>query len=410
MPETPARIEPVLFDEAVPRVLADLMSSIQSEVVGLGARMPPESLAELADFTRIMNCYYSNLIEGHHTRPADIERALVEAGTVKERRPLVLEAKAHVLVQRRIDEMHRAGSLPVPTSTAFVRDVHRAFYDLMPDELRTVSKDDGTTLAIVPGEMRSHPREDVAVGRHLPPSSTVVGDFMGHFERRFGAADKSPSMRILAVATAHHRLNYIHPFVDGNGRVSRLVSHAMALRAGIGANGLWSVSRGLARGLRDRGEYRRMMEYADTPRQGSRDGRGNLSERALTDFCEWMMSTVLDQVRFARAVYDLDALEGRYRRLLDGLGCGQNARALVSHVLTVGRMERGAAHRVLGVSERTGRSVLSDLGARGFLKSETQKGAVRIAFPVAYREALFPALFTDTAVDIPEPPATSFTM
>jgi Fic family protein len=83
------------------------------------------------------------------------------------------------------------------------------------------------------------------------------------------------------MATAHHRFNYIHPFYDGNGRVSRLMSHAMAHHAGIGAGGLWSVSRGLARGLQDglpgREEYREMMQLADRVRQGDRDGRGNLS-------------------------------------------------------------------------------------------------------------------------------------
>jgi Fic family protein len=87
--------------------------------------------------------------------------------------------------------------------------------------------------------------------------------------------------RILALSAAHHRLNYIHPFLDGNGRVTRLMSHAMALQAGIGAHGLWSVSPGLARGLESRGDYKRMMDHADMPRQGDLDGRGNLSTKAL---------------------------------------------------------------------------------------------------------------------------------
>ncbi len=70
------------------------------------------------------------------------------------------------------------------------------------------------------------------------------------------------------MATAHHRLNYIHPFLDGNGRVSRLLSHVMALSAGIGAHGLWSVSSGLARGLTSRGDYKRMMGLRRLPPAG----------------------------------------------------------------------------------------------------------------------------------------------
>jgi Fic family protein len=134
------------------------------------------------------------------------------------------------------------------------------FYEEMPDEFRFVRLPNGDTLPIVPGQLRTRPEEDVEVGRHLPPSSECGADFMAHFEKRFGAAERWASHRVIAIASAHHRLNYIHPFVDGNGRVSRLMSYAMSLRAGIGGSGLWSISRGLAR------DYKQMMDYADSPR------------------------------------------------------------------------------------------------------------------------------------------------
>lgn len=94
----------------------------------------------------------------------------------------------------------------------------------------------------------------------------------------------------MALASAHHRFNYIHPFPDGNGPVSRLMSHAMASVAGVGAHGLWSISRGLARGLESRADYKRMMAHSDMPRQGDRDGRGNLSVTALKEFVLWFLS------------------------------------------------------------------------------------------------------------------------
>jgi Fic family protein len=128
---------------------------------------------------------------------------------------------------------------------------------------------------------------------------------MRHFESRYRFATIGKAGRIMAIAAAHHRLNFIHPFPDGNGRVSRLMSHAMGLSAGIGAHGLWSVSRGLARGLESRGEYKRMMDYADTPRQGDLDGRGNLSQRALNDFVLWFLRVCQDQVTFMSGLFDL---------------------------------------------------------------------------------------------------------
>jgi Fic family protein len=130
---------------------------------------------------------------------------------------------------------------------------------------------------MVPGEWRSHPDQDMDVGRHVPPCSPRVAQFMQYFEKRFRFEQMGRAGQIMAIASAHHRFNHIHPFLDGNGRVSRLMSHTMAGAAAIGARGLWSVSRGLARGLESRTDYKRMMDYADMPRQGDLDGRGNLS-------------------------------------------------------------------------------------------------------------------------------------
>ncbi|MCJ2011278.1 Fic family protein [Methylobacterium sp. J-076] len=401
--ETPSRIEPAYFEDDVPRVLADLVADLQTEAHDLGNDLHAIPAEELAELVRLMNCYYSNLIEGHATRPRDIERALADQPVDPERRPLAQEARAHVLVQREIDALHRDGRLPSPTSIAFLSWVHRRFYEEMPPEFRTVRMPDGSDRPIVPGAFRSTAGDDVEVGRHRPPSSDRVGDFMTYFERRYGMA-RGGSTRIIAIAAAHHRLNYVHPFIDGNGRVSRLMSHAMALDAGIGGHGLWSLSRGLARGLRDRNEYKSMMDMADSPRRGDRDGRGNLSQEALRDFCAWTLTVMIDQVRFTKAAFRLDALEGRYRRLLRDLGHDARAEDLVAAVLKVGEMERGQARIYLATSDRTARNVLSKLVSEGFLKSGTPKGPVRVAFPLDYRERLFPNLFTDAPIEVPKPP------
>jgi Fic family protein len=44
----------------------------------------------------------------------------------------------------------------------------------------------------------------------------------------------------------HHRLVWIHPFLDGNGRVARLMSHAQFLSL-LGTGGVWSMARVLSR-------------------------------------------------------------------------------------------------------------------------------------------------------------------
>ena len=410
MLETPARVEPCFFEDDIPRILADLVSEIQHEASLLGRDLHLDAAAELAELVRVMNCYYSNLIEGHDTRPKDIERALAGAELDPERRPLALEARAHVLVHRAIDAAHAAGRLLPPTSIPFIMWIHRSFYEEMPEEFRMARGRDGEVIPILPGQFRTQVTEDVEVGRRVPPSSAYVADFMAHFERRFAMADQWASTRVIAVASAHHRLNYIHPFLDGNGRVSRLMSHAMCLRAGIGGHGLWSISRGLARGLHDRGEYKRMMDHADTPRRGDLDGRGNLSQAALKDFCEWFLTVMLDQIRFTRAAFRLDTLEERYRRLLRDLGHDKRAEDLTSAVLRFGQLDRGDVHTVLKTSERTARNVVSRMVQEGFLRSATPKGPLRIAFPLDYRDRLFPNLFADAVLEAPEPPSVGFSL
>ncbi len=393
--ETPSRIEPCLFDEHIPAELADLAVEIKHATARLGRGLHPDITAELAKLVRVMNCHYSNRIEGHNCPPRDIERALAGAELDEESRPLALEARAHVIVQREIDAMYRAGTLPQPTSVEFLTWVHKAFYDEVPRELRMIENAIGSRLPIVSGRIRQEGDQDVVVGRHLPPSSSRVAAFMNHFDWRFRTAAKSASGSIIAIASAHHRLNYIHPFPDGNGRVSRLMSHAMALAAGIGGEGLWSVSRGLARGLKERGEYMRMVDFADSPRQGDRDGRGNLSEAALRAFCKWFLSVMLDQIRFSGKLFDLDGLEKRYRRLVSDTIEDKRAPDLISAVLRRGALERGDARVVLKTSERTARSTVRNLVSAGLLVSPSPKTAVRLAFSLECRERLFPNLFAD---------------
>jgi len=203
--------------------------------------------------------------------------------------------------------------------------------------------------------------------------------------------------RIMAIASAHHRLNYIHPFPDGNGRVARLMSHAMGLRAGVGAHGLWSVSRGLARGLDRRNDYKMKMDCADTPRQGDLDGRGNLSTRALIDFTEWFLKVCIDQVIFMMELFDLETLGNRFSRYVArSETLKPESVALLHEALMRGQFDRGDAPRITGLPERTARRVLNDVIGRGLLASPTPKTPVSLRFPAHTLETLFPRLYAET--------------
>jgi len=393
--ETPYRIEPCLLENP-PLDMVDLVAELTSLTEQLGARLHSDAAASLADMVRIMNCYYSNLIEGHNTIPRDIERALAnELDHDQTRRNLQIEARAHIRVQKLIDEMHAQHTLPEPASCDFLQWLHTEFYRDASDEMLVI-KQGQQDFKMVPGEFRSLIVHDVAVGRHLPPSSEKVTDFMRHFEQRYRLETMGKGSRILAMAAAHHRLAYIHPFADGNGRVSRLMSHAMGLKAGIGAFGLWSISRGLARGLHSRQEYKQMMDYADSPRQGDLDGRGNLSQKALTEFVRWFLTVCIDQVKFMLELFEFDQLAKRLKIYTERQGLRSEAFFILQRILLQGEMARGEAERVTGLKERSARMVLADLVRDGIVNSQTPKGPISLRFTSQSIDLLFPKLFAES--------------
>lgn len=387
----PIRMEPARIEEMSAQ-LADLSTELAVQVAQLAGRMPPRTIADMADMVRLMNSYYSNRIEGNNTSPRDIELAL--AGNFDddpEKRAIQQENAAHIGLQSNIDKLAQSGLLPDPSGQEFIQTLHRQFYqNATPYDLSV--KDD---IYIFPGAWRVH---DVKVGVHVPPPFDKVPAFMAHFHERFRLDRmKGRTERILGMATAHHRFAWIHPFQDGNGRVSRLMSHAMAHHAGIGAGGLWSVSRGLARGLEGgltgRDEYKSMMAMAYRTRQGDRDGRGNLSLAALVSFATWFLKVCLDQVQFMRGLYDLTALEDRLLRYAGIHELRSGAAPVLRAVLALGEVPRGAVPVIIGASDSTAQRLIRELVENGILGSDTAKGPLSLRFGSVTHDILFPRLF-----------------
>ncbi len=395
-PETVQRIEPARLEE-IDAAMSDIIADLAAAAGKLGQAFHPRTAANLADLVRMANTYYSNLIEGHNTRPKDIERALVgNLSKDKERRNLQIEAAAHVRLQAEIDRLAAENRLGEPAAPDFLRWLHREFYKGATEDMLRI-RSANREFIMVPGEWRSQPEHDVAVGRHEPPSSARVPEFMTYFAERYRLAPLGTAGRLIAIAAAHHRFNYIHPFPDGNGRVSRLMSYAMALFSGVGAHGLWSISRGLSRGLESRTEYKSMMDYADTPRQGDLDGRGNLSLRALNEFVSWFLRVCLDQVKFMSGLFEVNALAQRLRSHVERSdSLKPEAARLLQEALIRGEFDRGEIARITGLPERSARRVLKDAIDAGLLASETPKGSVSLRFPADSLDVLFPKLFAET--------------
>lgn len=138
------------------------------------------------------------------------------------------------------------------------------------------------------------------VGRHIPPDAEALPRFLDRFAQAYDKKRLSKVRRITALGAAHHRFLRIHSFYDGNGRVARLILHALLQWCGVGSS-LWSTFRGLARNVKD---YKALLMAADGPRQGALDGRGTLSTRALIRFCEFFLIICIDQIDFMASLLE----------------------------------------------------------------------------------------------------------
>ena len=198
---------------------------------------------------------------------------------------------------------------------------------------------------------------------------------------------------MIAVAAAHHRLLWIHPFLDGNGRVARLMAHAWFVRLGVG-DSLWSVARGLARSV-DR--YKALLMNADGQRQNDTDGRGTLSSAALIEFADFFLETCVDQVEFMESLLEPATLSTRIERYVaDETQKGSLPRhsfPLIREALHMGHVDRAAAPDLLGVGERQARNIVGILLERGLLTSPGPRSALRLGFPPSAVDAWFPRLY-----------------
>src|SRR5882757_10131080 len=125
--EATAEMEPLLIGETsrFRGPLTDLAVELVQKSARFRGSLPESLLASLADLVRAMNCYYTNLIEGHYTHPIDIERAQKnDYSKDVAKRNLQLEAKAHIEVQKWIDE---GGLIGRAVTVEGICEIHRRF-------------------------------------------------------------------------------------------------------------------------------------------------------------------------------------------------------------------------------------------------------------------------------------------
>lgn len=392
----PSSMEP-LFPEDASKVLENLALELIEKSARLSGAMNPITRAAIANFLRPMNSYYSNLIEGHDTHPIDIDKALNnDYSDIKTKKDLQLEAKAHINVHKTITDEFLGGKASIPSSIDFLKRLHLEFYKHLPDDFKKSLSLDGTTKIVVPGEFRTI---EVKVGKHVAPYSKYLLSFMERFESFYNplsTANSSKLRRIILIAASHHRLAWIHPFLDGNGRVVRLYSDAYFMLENTHASGLWSISRGLAR---TKDTYREMLANADLKRFSDHDGRGNLSNKMLIEFCKYFLETAIDQVDYMYKMIDIETMLGRIEKFADLMVLKNKlkpkAKYILIDVFLKGKISKKEAIRLTNTSDKTLKSLVDSLIEMDLIVAKME-GVVMmyyVNYSIKYSPLLFPGLY-----------------
>lgn len=406
-------LEPMLPMDAEQLPLMEAAADLRAEAARLLPAIGPTSREALAVLLRAMNSYYSNKIEGQHTYPADLEQALhcrfSADRDIRRRQELAL---AHMAVEADLEPLAARMEWAGHFSPQWIRRIHRELYGRLDADSRTILDQQGQPRGVMePGELRSW---DVVVGRHKAPPAERVGELLAHLEFRYRQPG-GETAKLLIGGAALHRLSWIHPFPDGNGRVSRLHNHFLLAHLGL-TGGLWSPLRGLAR---DQAGYYAALGEADLPRRNDGDGRGALSSRGLADFIGYWLAVCLDQVRFMGGMLALDGLQQRFVGLAVQVLYDYGRGPLLHHrsklrpellgkalyrLFIEGRLERGEFKAMLDTSDRTATRVVANLTAQSLVSSPTRLGALEPGLPFFCLKHLFPGLWPEAEGVMAPPP------
>ena len=351
----------------------------------------------IKDLLKITNSYYSNLIESEGTHPFDIEKAMKkDFSSEKKKKDLQQVSLVHIEVQEYIQHLTTINKDTYLLDT--ILDIHKEFYSKDEMKYALKIKHDDLEVDMIPGKLRE---SFVKVGNHLAPDPKDLSSYFGEFEFFYNQSKfENKTMQLIYALCSHHRLVYIHPFYDGNGRISRLYLDYILYKIDLEGYGLWNISRGLARNI---DKYKEFLSIADEPYTGSYDdGRGNLSLKALKLFLDFMLDIALDQINYMSEVLRIDLIANRIRNYVifsqknmykDIKPLPKHSEKIFEHLLIYGEIPRNSVKDVLGVSKPTAIKIVKELEKREYITSLKPQGPISIKFNSHFASEVIPEIF-----------------
>ena len=391
-------LTPYITPDRAPGYLKDAAAELLQLDAVLSENIPEPLRVPMIHLQRQVSGYFSNRIEGNSATPGDVLRAQDDPAGDDVALDL-LEIRSHIEAQISLSVS------PIEPTKICNREsmarMHRELYRGVPERhLRINVETGGQPIPLVPGEIRTR---EVRVGHHIPPAAEKIRAYLTWFEDAYRLDRLHGLAPLLAAAAAHHRLLWLHPFVDGNGRMVRLFTDEYLKAVGLKGYGLWSMSRGFGQ---DTDAYYMALRAADHARKGDLDGRGELSDSGLLKFTEYFITTALEQARFVSALLEPRTLNRRIDHYFQM--CQQSAFSKASgealailrfdglrlyrRLLERGPMQCSEIHAELGVGEFTARNLIGQMASEGLIATD-ENGQASMRLPENLIMTLFPDLF-----------------
>lgn len=214
----------------------------------------PQIFFQLKTIFHMLESLGSARIEGNNTTIAEyVETKIEDREYVDEQTQEIRNIEAAMdYVEEHIEDY--------PINRVFVSELHKRIVD----KLTPPPDGEGDKN---PGSYREHPVKIDGVDHTPPPNEHLIVEYMEDLFSKINEETK-PKYDLVKIALAHHRFMWIHPFGNGNGRMGRLLTYAMLVKAGFNVK-KGRILNPTAIFCFDREEYYENLSKADT---GTKDG------------------------------------------------------------------------------------------------------------------------------------------
>lgn len=248
----------------------------------LGGPVPPYIFFQLKNIFQILESLGSARIEGNHTTLAEFVEKIIEDPS----RKTTSEADKEIFnIERAIMFIENNVSKTTQINRALISEIHK----IIVDDLTPPPSGEGSRY---PGQLRPINVSIVRSG-HIPPEAIKVPQYFDELMNFINQPLES-QYHLLAIALSHHRMTWIHPFDNGNGRIVRMFTYALLIKQGFQVKS-GRILNPTAIFCMDRDQYYMMLSLADSG-----------EEEKVLEWCLYVLEGLRIEIEKIDKLLDLD--------------------------------------------------------------------------------------------------------